>query len=168
MKRNYHLLFLLWVGLGLLACEANDESTHIYLVRHAEKDLNDSTNNPPLTAEGRQRAQKLKSEMEKVPLNGIFSTYYDRNVHTVEPTAQQHKLNVNIYPWYHYQAMLDSIKTQKGKHYLICGHGDNLLPMIEYLGAQKPQESLKKHEYDKLFHLILTEGQVAQVEAKVY
>jgi hypothetical protein len=44
-----------------------------------------------------------------------------------------------------------STKKHAGKTVLICGHGDNLLPMIEYLNGKRPQESLGPHEYDKIF-----------------
>lgn len=156
-----HLLFL-------TACNnSTDEPTTFYLLRHAEKDLNDTTDNPLLTEEGKARAQKLVKEMEGVEINGIYSTRFERNIHTVQPLADERALQINTYVWEKWQPMLDTLQKSTGQTYLICGHGNNLLPMIDYLGSKRPLEKLGDHEYDKIFKVTL-EQDSSRVEMLTY
>lgn len=149
------------------ACTSHTESTIFYLVRHAEKDLTDTTDNPALTKEGYERAEKLKNELKEIQINGIFSTSFQRNINTVKPLAESKNLSISTYEWTVWQPMLDTLSTKKGESFVICGHGDNLLPMITYLGAQKPFEELGKHDYDNIFKVILSEKK-SEVEVMKY
>ena len=170
-----------WIGIlalsgGLWACEPQPEQATepppakvVYLVRHAEKDLQDTTANPPLTAVGEARALALAERLADSGLTRIFSTTYDRNRYTVQPLAARLALAIEPYEWHAWQPVLDSIAAAPvGSRVLICGHGDNLLPMIEALGADRPLDSLGHHEYDKLFRVALgpdsSEVQVAVFE----
>lgn len=149
------------------SCDSNSNDTIVYIVRHAEKDLVDTTDNPPLIQAGIDRSKALVKEMNAIEIDGVFSTYYDRNLNTVSPLAKERGLFITNYEWYGYQSMLDDIKNNSGKVYLICGHGDNILPMIEYLGGERPMEFLEKQEYDKLFKVIISEKEV-KVEVNTY
>lgn len=153
------VFFILGLPMLLAASSCSNhqpECTTIYLVRHAEKDLTDSTDNPPLTIEGEARAQKLVKELSGVSFDGIFSTNLQRTMNTVLPIANKQDIQVVNYPYYQWQTMLDSLKITYQKYYLIGGHGDILLPMIEYLGAKKPQEELGANEYDKIFKVSIS------------
>lgn len=152
MRSQLFLLSNLFFLFILISCD--QEATIIYFVRHAEKDLTDTTDNPPLTAEGLNRADRLVKFFENVEFDAIYSTRYDRNINTVAPLASDRDLPIRNYEWHDWQPMLDSITSTRGKMYLICGHGDNILPMIEYLGAPRPMDELGSHEYDKIFRVI--------------
>lgn len=139
------------------ACN-NTSSTTFYLVRHAEKEEGNTTQkqneNPPLTKEGKQRAQKLTEVLPAKKIDAIYATPYQRNMHTVSPLADLHKITIKNYEWHDWQPMLEEAKKKHaGGVVVICGHGDNLLPMIEYLKGKRPQESLEPNEYDKIFRL---------------
>ena len=157
MKSNNIIVFAL---LLILFASCNDSvSTTLYLVRHAEKEMNDSTekqnDDPKLTKEGKQRAKKLAKVLKEEKISAIYSTAYQRNRKTVAPLAKSKDLSVNNYEWYDWQPMIDSInKKYAGGKILICGHGDNLLPMIDYLNAKRPQKKLHKREYDKIFKVV--------------
>lgn len=138
----------------------------IYLVRHAEKDLTDTTGNPLLTREGKIRADKLKNILLEKGIETIYSTHYERNMNTVRPLANALELPIQNYRWTQWQSMVDSIQASDKETFLICGHGDNILPMIRALGAKPPLEKLQKHEYDKLF--IVTLGDTTLVQMKTY
>lgn len=135
----------------LLACRSEKEMT-VYLVRHAEKDLQDTSQNPPLTPDGLGRSQRLLDLLANEPVTAIYSTGFDRNLSTVKPLADAKNLNIEIYEWHDWQPMIRKIKRSgSGQNLVICGHGDNLLPMIDDLGGIRPMESLGDYEYDKLF-----------------
>lgn len=143
----------------LVSCNSTLPDQTVYLVRHAEKDNTDQTDNPPLVQEGHDRAQRLHELMEDVNLSKVLSTEYDRNVNTVKPIVDSRGVELEIYEWYEWQGPVQAIKNREGS-FLICGHGDNLLPMIEFLGGDKPMEELGEHEYDNLFKVVRKNGQV--------
>lgn len=154
------LLGIFCIGTVILSCSSKikKDEVVIYLVRHAEKDLSDPTNvNPALTAEGEARAEKLVQEMKGVKLEGVYSTKYDRNINTVKPLCSDRDLEIQNYVAFEFSGILDFMKTNKGKAFLICGHGDNLLPMVDYLGGDRPIESLGHTEYDKIFKIKITD-----------
>lgn len=167
MKILFYILLITHLLLSLSSCEIEAKETVVYFVRHAEKDLTDTTENPPLTQIGYDRAQKLVTEFNDVEINAIYSTSFDRNMNTVKPLADQRKISILNYDWYEYHSVLDKIKGEVGNVYLICGHGDNILPMIEYLGGKRPIESLAKHEYDRIFKVVIA-GEDVTVEMKQY
>ncbi|NOQ71818.1 MAG: histidine phosphatase family protein [Crocinitomix sp.] len=168
-------LLILFVGIFcvgplILSCSSKikKDEVVIYLVRHAEKDLSDPTNvDPELTAEGLARAEKLVKEMKGVKLEGVFSTEYIRNIKTVQPLCDDRGMEIQNYAAFDFSGMLDLMKTNKGKAFLICGHGDNLLPMVDYLGATRPIESLGHTENDKIFRVKITDD-TSIVEMLVY
>ncbi len=178
MKKRTHLtstsllffisgLFLL--GTLALSCSSKIKKTDviIYLVRHAEKDLTDPTDNPPLTTEGEARALELVNELDKVSLEAIYSTEYQRNINTVKPLSIEKGIDIQNYVANDWEPMLDQIKDMKGKAFLICGHGDNLLPMIDYFGLDRPIDELGHLEYDKLFKIQLSDD-TSIIEMKSY
>lgn len=150
--RVFYLFSLL---ISIQSCVSEVQPTTFYLVRHAEKDLSDTTQDPPLTIEGIARAKELSLILDGISIDGCFSTYYQRNINTIAPTAKMKQQKIHSYKWTIWQPMLDTLKLQQGKTFLICGHGDNLLPMIDYLGGEPPYESLGKHEYDNLFKVVV-------------
>ncbi len=131
----------------------DDQTKYIYLVRHAEKDLKDTTDNPPLTPAGEERAQRLMKEFESIELDQIFSTRYQRNMNTVRPLAEKKNKSIEIYEWKDYENLVNKIKSSASQSILICGHGDNLIPIIELFGGKSPLKELGHFEYDKLFKI---------------
>ncbi len=163
--------------LSFLAClfscneqprQGEKDTTIFYFVRHAEKDMQDTTDNPPLTVEGQKRAMKLSFLLQEVTLDGVYSTEYQRNMGTVVGVAAGHGLTVQTYDWHQWQPMLDEMLVEgEGRNWLICGHGDNLIPMMEALGATPPLKSLGPDEYDKLF-LVKIRGDSTWAEMQIF
>jgi 2,3-bisphosphoglycerate-dependent phosphoglycerate mutase len=150
-KKNLLTSLLLLLFLVQSCGDGDTGFTTVYLIRHAEKDLTDTTDNPPLTDAGRQRAERLVEVIGETPIEGIYSTEFDRNMNTVQPLANKKNIQIQTYPWHEWQDMIDEIKKAPGKNFVVCGHGDNLIPMIGYMGGTSPLDSLGKHEYDKIF-----------------
>jgi len=136
----------------LLACEQKESFTTIYLVRHAEKDTLFKGDNPPLIEKGLQRAERLKDILKGEGIQRIYSTKFERNINTVSPLSQELNIEVQRYDYYNYHSRMDELKNARLTA-LICGHGDNLLPIIKYLNGKSPVESLGHNAYDNLFKL---------------
>jgi phosphohistidine phosphatase SixA len=153
MKITKALVVLFFLAIVLPACRDRLANT-VYLVRHAEKELSDTTDNPPLTAEGKARAGRLKELLSKEKITAIYSTGYDRTLQTVQPLAAAKGITIRSYEWNGWQPVIDEVMAGKaGKTYLICGHSDNLLPMITYMKGKLPQDSIGSNEYDKIFKI---------------
>ena len=95
-----------------------------YFIRHAEKDQSDKTNrDPELNQAGLGRAVYWAEVFNKIPLDAIYSTDYDRTKMTAAPTAIQKEITVQYYnpsavdvP----QFMADNL----GKRVLVVGHSN--------------------------------------------
>lgn len=157
--RLFHFILISLFTSALFSCNNSQEQTTIYLVRHAEKDTTVDQYDPPLVEEGYERADKLRNEFSDDEIQYVFSTKFQRNKNTIGPLANHKKKEIHIYEYHKWETMLDSLKTIPGNH-LICGHGDNLLPMIDYLGADVGKEKLGHNEYDNLFKVTVEEGEV--------
>ena len=100
MKKHILLVFIV-----LISCTSNtkkkitdNDTTTYFLIRHAEKDRTDATNkNPNLTPEGEQRAKKWAKYFEKINLDAVYSTSYNRTMQTSKPTAESKKLAIINY-----------------------------------------------------------------------
>ena len=160
MRTIIYISMSLLFMISILSCQDRKTTTVIYLVRHAEKDLTDKSDNPKLTDEGELRALKLKTIMDSIKLTEIYTTPFQRNIRTVSPTATQQNITIKQYEWHHWHGMLDNILKKGNGHFLICGHGDNLLPMIAYLGIKEKLPPLGKHEYDNLYKVTIQQDTI--------
>lgn len=159
MKKLFPILLLL-IGLFAAGCQEKrsaqeshfGDTTTIYLVRHAEKDLQDKGQDPALTTEGKARAQRLPEVLEGIPLHAIYSTSFQRNLNTVKPLADQRGLRVQLYEGQDSNELVKELpENYRGETVLICGHSNTLLPMIKELGLTPPLDSIGDSEHDKLF-----------------
>lgn len=152
-----YLLIVVLFSVFMASCSNLDTDTKvIYLVRHAEKDLTDTTDNPALTVAGIERSNQLVKTLGVISINGFYSTKYQRNLNTLKPLANANEKEIQIYEWHDWKPMLVNIKKNEDNVFIICGHGNNLLPMITYLGATPPIDELGHHEYDNLFKVIIS------------
>lgn len=146
--------------MGVLSCEDKASSKTIYLFRHAEKVLGTKDDNPPLTKEGERQAVVLSELLKDSGLKEVYSTRYVRNLSTIAPLVDSTDVQVHYYEWEEWEKAITKITTSDADVVAICGHGDILLPMIEKLGGVKPQEKIEKHEYKKLYKLLLDGNKV--------
>ena len=159
MKNLKKVSFIVFLIASLFFVSCSEELTEekvIYLVRHAEKNLTDTTDNPDLTAEGVDRSNELVKVLNTIKIDNFYSTKYQRNMNTLQPLANFNSKEIKVYEWHDWEPMLEGIKKSKDKTFIISGHGDNLLPMIVYLGATQPIEKLGHEEYDNIFKVTLS------------
>jgi len=145
--------FILFLFLALCwSCAQEDYTTTVFLVRHAEMDHSDTSSNPPLSRDGFERAQKVTEMLQNERIDAIFSTYYRRNMQTVNALAKHKNLEMKSYDRYDWMPMTDFIlENMKGQRVVISGHGDNMLEMIVAFGGTPPLDSLGTYEHDKMF-----------------
>jgi broad specificity phosphatase PhoE len=142
---NQSILFV-----ALLSAFASCTNT-VYIARHAEKKATPKSD-PPLTAEGEQRASDLANTLKGKKLNAVYSTNTRRTISTAQPTAALYKLNTYIYHPNNdsVKLVLKNIFLQK-QNALVVGHSNTILPILQTLGINPPKQNVPDWEYDNLF-----------------
>lgn len=131
--------------LVLVACN----TSKIYVVRHAEKGSTGA--DPGLTTEGKQRAEALKDYLHADTLMGAFATQYERTFQTAEPTAIDQRITLRRYQANAGNALLDSLSHIKKKNYLVVGHSNTVLTMLQSIGLHPSMSEIPDTDYDNLF-----------------
>ena len=156
---RYRLLFKRNMGLYLLAgLFASCTSSKVYVVRHAEKAPAGTgsmmSTDVPLSDAGTQRAEKLKTILQKEKIVAIYSTQTIRTVATVQPLSQLKNIPVRLYSHRDtLPAFIQKVKQQKKGTVVIVGHSNTVDDLVnQFLGKQELSD-LPETEYDNLFEL---------------
>jgi 2,3-bisphosphoglycerate-dependent phosphoglycerate mutase len=167
MKKHILLLFIV-----LISCTSNTKkekinttTTTYFLIRHAEKDRTDSKNkNPNLNSEGLQRAEKWAKYFEKIDLDAVYSTTYNRTMQTSKPTAESKKLAIiNYNP----RNMYDSIfqKNTEGKTILVVGHSNTTPAFVNKILGEKKYKDIDDNDNSSLFIVTINkDGKTCKIE----
>lgn len=127
----------------------NVKTSTIFLVRHAEKQLNKS--NPSLTPEGHQRAERLAHILDSVKLDAIFSTDFKRTVQTAQPTAEAQQLSISSYDHTNLSDFAQEIRqNHQGENILIVGHSNTTPKLTGLLEGNDIYESFDESDYGNL------------------
>lgn len=132
----------------------------IVFVRHAEKDLQNTTNDPPLTAKGKKRAEDLVAVVEMYlareqaeAVKSIVATEFVRTQQTAEPLAKKLNLQPVIIPASDKALLLTTIK-ESASSMLVVGHSNTLPSIIQQLTGETIPE-IQDKEYNKIFILTI-------------
>ena len=146
------------------------QTTTVYIVRHAEKYLKDTTDkNPPLSKEGKKRVKALEKKLKGVKLDAVFSTNTIRTQETAKPLASSNKLDIQNYDARELKALAEKIKTNyAGKNVLVVGHSNTLLPTVNALGAITIMAMIPDNVYDLFFRLTIDSAGKAELVQETY
>jgi phosphohistidine phosphatase SixA len=153
------LYLIVLIAFMAVSCTNENEKKVIYMVRHAEKDVVPK-NNPPLTTDGIIRSVDLASWFKKIEVDTIFSTDYVRTRETAKAVAEQNNLKLSFYDAMDFDGFAKQLKKMEADTILIIGHSNTILEQIEALGLERPQETIKENEYDKIFEIRLGPSEV--------
>ena len=152
------ILLLSFFGFSHLSAQ----TTTYYLIRHAEKDTSAAGStqmqaNPPLSSQGKERAEKLVALMEKEGIDFLFSTDYLRTKSTLAPLSAKIGKPIQIYSPNQQTAWADTIRQPPflGKKLLIVGHSNTIPTLANLLIGQKKYENLADSEYGLIFQITL-------------
>ena len=154
------LALILVSGLALPSWSAEPASsgvTTVIVVRHAEKDKTDKTDDPPLSEPGQRRAEALASVLDGAGVSAIYVTPTKRTRATAGPVAKQAGLTLLERPatpasgaGYAVELAREVLEKQKGKTVLIVGHS-NTVPDIVKAFSHVAVPELTDADYDRLF-----------------
>jgi len=163
MKKYSVLLLSLVLCMSCLTQESKEaktdtkvETSVYYLIRHAEKDRSDETNNNPnLTEEGNERAEYWARVFKNVDFDAVYSTDYNRTRETATPTASANQLEITSY----HPTQLDHnnfLKDTKGKTVLIVGHSNTTPAFANKLLNEEKFESIDDDNNGNLYIITIT------------
>ena len=156
------ILLLAVVSTGVLAQEK--PITTFILIRHAEKDLTQSTNDPDLSADGKSRATKLVKVLKKTDLQAIYSTPFKRTQQTVEPLAKSKTIQVMPYQANKMEEIETMITKHAGGTVLLSGHSNTVPQILNYLIGEEKYKVLDDGDYGNVIIVSITErGKNAKV-----
>jgi len=138
----------------------------IVLVRHAEKV--DASADPELSAEGKDRAQKLAKKVGKYRPKEIYSTDFKRTRDTVQPLATKRRVQIQTYDPRQPQALADKILKSGHKRILVSGHSNTVPGLANLLGKKELFKNLDDSEYGAIWVIRIKKGQVQKVEILSY
>ena len=149
------LLLLVFVFSSLISC-TQEETTTYYLIRHAEKDRTDKTNeNPNLNEKGLERAKKWAEYFKDVDFDAVYSTNYNRTMQTALPTAESNKLNIKNYDPKKMYDVLFKTATQ-GKTVLVVGHSNTTPVFANKILGEKKYKNMDDKDNSSLYIVTMT------------
>ena len=161
--KNYLLLFSFLIILS--ACTAQNSPKTIYIVRHAEKQLEGQ--DPELAYVGEVRAKKLAQILEKEGIKRVLSTDYTRTRNTAQPTAAGAGVTVAYYDPKNQEAFVADLRNSEG-NILVVGHSNTVSQLANaFVGEGEKFADLTDLEYDFIY-VVTLEKNGGKVVRKLY
>ena len=149
-----------------LVFPATAQKKTIILVRHAEKV--DASQDPELSAEGKQRAERLMRIVRKYKPGAIYSTDFKRTRDTGTPIATRRKLQIQTYDARKPGDLVDAIMKSRTKRFMIVGHSNTVPGLANLIGKKELFKNLDDAEYGVIWIVRIKDGQVRKTEILPY
>jgi phosphohistidine phosphatase SixA len=158
--KKYAALFV--IGLALSVGALAQTSTYI-LLRHAEKDTTAAgaammKADPPLTQQGRERAEKLLTVLAAYTPDAIYSTNYTRTKSTITPLAKKFNKEIQVYDPKDLVSFAEELLQEKGKTIVVAGHSNSTPQLVNLLIKEKKYANLDESVYNQLWIVTVREG----------
>jgi 2,3-bisphosphoglycerate-dependent phosphoglycerate mutase len=153
MKYLYIILTLL-----LMNNSSAQETTTIYLIRHAEKA--DASPDTELSEAGKARAQKWKGYFSDKNITAVYSTTYKRTTTTAEPLAAANKLTIT--PYNPSELELKAVADKHtGNSVLIVGHRNTIPKYINKLLAENKYPDIDESEFGYVYIVTIKGSEIS-------
>jgi 2,3-bisphosphoglycerate-dependent phosphoglycerate mutase len=166
MRVSSVVVFSIALFFGSVMLSAAQTKT-IVLVRHAEK-ADATSQDPELSAEGKQRAERLIKIGGKYKPGGFYSTNFKRTRDTITPLAAKRKKTVEIYDPRKPADLLDTIMKSKYKRHIVAGHSNTIPGLANFIAKKDVFKNLDEPEYGVMWVIRIKNGQVVKTEVIPY
>lgn len=137
------------------------EVTMIFLTRHAEKDLKESSNDPGLDTIGIQRSRRLAAYLKDAGISAVYGTNTKRAMLTGKPLADALNLPVLTYGNDLEKETNEFARKHTGGRILVVGHSNTVPAMLNlFAGSEKYQPT---EDYGALFLVILSGSKLQDI-----
>lgn len=154
---------------------ADSQAAPIFVVRHAERADGGApsmggtgsmtgSSDPPLSAEGAQRAERLASMLRDAGITRVFATEFARTRQTAEPLAKRASVAVTVVPAKDLAGLVEQLSAAGGAA-LVVGHSNTVPEILKALGLEEPIR-IADAEYDNLFIIVRGGGSPRLVRLK--
>lgn len=121
----------------------------VLAVRHADIDLPRTSDDPPLNAAGRRRADALARLVGGAGVTAVFTSEFLRTRQTAAPLAGRLGLTPRLTP--PAADLADQVRAgELGAVVLVAGHSDTVPEILTALGAPPPSP-ITEAEFDNLY-----------------
>jgi broad specificity phosphatase PhoE len=156
MRVRSLLLLILVCCIGNACTTRPNDSYTLYLVRHAEKLVNDG-NDPALSDAGIARAEQLAIWLQDKNLRDIWSSDYRRSRDTAGPLVSRLGLGLTLYDPHDLPALARDLRENR-RNALVVGHS-NTTPELARLLCQCLIDDMDDAEYDRLIVVSFADGE---------
>lgn len=139
---------------GTAITDENDIYT-LYLVRHAEKQLDDS-DDPRLTDAGKKRSEQLAKWLRDKDIQDVWSSDFRRTRDTAKPALKQNGLATKLYDPQDQPALVKQL-LESQHNALVVGHS-NTIPELARLICECTIDDMDESEYDRLIVIAVVDG----------
>jgi broad specificity phosphatase PhoE len=135
----------------------------VFVVRHAERadTGTQKQTDPPLSAAGEARAQKLASMLAETGVKGIFVTELKRTQDTAKPLTMKTGLAVEQVAATDTALLIAKIKSHPNDVVLVVGHSNTLPAILKALAGV--DVAIADNEYDNLFVVVPATGTMTRI-----
>lgn len=167
--KKYALLLIMTIGV-LVGFVHAQTSTYI-LLRHAEKDTSAAgatmmKADPPLSEQGKQRAEKLVQVLANYTPDEIYSTNYIRTQSTVAPLSKKFNKSVELYDNKNLKDFSEKLLQLKGKTVVVAGHSNTTPRLVNLLIGENRYPDLDERVYDLLWIVTVAGGKAEVREVR--
>ena len=142
----------------------------VLVVRHAERADAGATAaemraapDPPLSAAGKARAEKLAAMLADARISGIYVTEFKRTQQTAEPLAAKLGLTTKVMSSKDTAALIADIKSRHGHDVvLVVAHSDTAPEIIKAFSG--PTVTIADDEFDNLFIVVPGTGAFTRIK----
>jgi broad specificity phosphatase PhoE len=146
---------------------ASAQTKTIVLVRHAEK-ADATSQDPELSAQGKERAQRLLKKISKYRPKEIYSTDFKRTKDTVQPVATKRHLQIQTYDPKNQKELAAKIMASPHKRVLVSGHSNTVPGLANLLARKELFKNLDDAEYGAIWVIRIKKGELQKVEILSY
>jgi 2,3-bisphosphoglycerate-dependent phosphoglycerate mutase len=164
-KIFFGLLVALCVGVFVTQTFAQNKT--IVLVRHAEK-ADATSQDPELSAAGKERAQRLIKKVGKYRPKEIYSTDFKRTRETVQPLAAKRRVQIQTYDPKDQKSLAAKLLASPNKRVLVAGHSNTIPGLANLLGKKELFKNLDDAEYGAIWVLRMKKGEIQKIEILNY
>jgi len=135
----------------------------VFVVRHAERaDAGmQAQSDPPLSAAGEARAQKLAAMLADAGVKDIFATEFKRTQDTAKPLAMKTGVVVEQVGSTDTALLIAKIKSHANEVVLVVGHSYTLTAILKALVGV--DVAIADNEYDNLFVIVPAAGTMTRI-----
>ena len=160
-------LIALTLAIMCVSQAVSAQTKTIILVRHAEK-ADATSQDPELSAEGKQRAERLVKVAGKYKPGAFYATNFKRTRDTLGPLAVKRKKTVAIYDARKPAELLDLITKSKIKRHIVAGHSNSVPGLANFIAKKDVFKNLDESEYGVIWIIRMKKGQIVRTEVIPY